>query len=302
MTEGIGMIRKALSGFYYVDDGSGELVSCRARGKFRHKKITPLVGDRVKFTRLSDGSGALDEILPRKNQFQRPAVANIDQLVIIVSGAIPVTEPFLIDRVAAIADSKEHCDCLICINKCDLEPGDELYKIYTAAGFPTIRVSATTGEGIDTLRAAISEKVSAFTGNSGVGKSSILNALSPSFHLQVGEVSEKLGRGRHTTRHVELYRLETDAVVADTPGFSSFDTERMELLRKEELELAFREFRPYLGACQFVGCSHVKEKGCAILAALREGKIMPSRHASYIRLWEQVKDLREWELEKHRKG
>lgn len=302
MTEGIGMIRKALSGFYYVDDGSGELVSCRARGKFRHKKITPLVGDRVKFTRLSDGSGALDEILPRKNQFQRPAVANIDQLVIIVSGAIPVTEPFLIDRVTAIADSKEHCDCLICINKCDLEPGDELYKIYTAAGFPTIRVSATTGEGIDTLRAAISEKVSAFTGNSGVGKSSILNALSPSFHLQVGEVSEKLGRGRHTTRHVELYRLETDAVVADTPGFSSFDTERMELLRKEELGLAFREFRPYLGACQFVGCSHVKEKGCAILAALREGKIMPSRHASYIRLWEQVKDLREWELEKHRKG
>ena len=302
MTEGIGMIRKALSGFYYVDDGSGELVSCRARGKFRHKKITPLVGDRVKFTRLYDGSGALDEILPRKNQFQRPAVANIDQLVIIVSGAIPVTEPFLIDRVAAIADSKEHCDCLICINKCDLEPGDELYKIYTAAGFPTIRVSATTGEGIDTLRVAISEKVSAFTGNSGVGKSSILNALSPSFHLQVGEVSEKLGRGRHTTRHVELYRLETDAVVADTPGFSSFDTERMELLRKEELELAFREFRPYLGACQFVGCSHVKEKGCAILAALREGKIMPSRHASYIRLWEQVKDLREWELEKHRKG
>ena len=302
MTEGIGMIRKALSGFYYVDDGRGELVSCRARGKFRHKKITPLVGDRVKFTRLYDGSGALDEILPRKNQFQRPAVANIDQLFIIVSGAIPVTEPFLIDRVAAIADSKEHCDCLICINKCDLEPGDELYKIYTAAGFPTIRVSATTGEGIDTLRAAISEKVSAFTGNSGVGKSSILNALSPSFHLQVGEVSEKLGRGRHTTRHVELYRLETDAVVADTPGFSSFDTERMELLRKEELELAFREFRPYLGACQFVGCSHVKEKGCAILAALREGKIMPSRHASYIRLWEQVKDLREWELEKHRTG
>lgn len=302
MTEGTGMIRKALSGFYYVDDGSGELVSCRARGKFRHKKITPLVGDRVKFTRLPGGSGALDEILPRKNQFQRPAVANIDQLVIIASGAIPVTEPFLIDRVTAIADSKEHCDCLICINKCDLEPGDELYKIYTAAGFPTIRVSAATGEGIDALRTAISKKVSAFTGNSGVGKSSILNALSPDFHLQVGEVSEKLGRGRHTTRHVELYRLEMDAVVADTPGFSSFDTERMELLRKEELERAFREFRPYLGACQFVGCSHVKEKGCAILAALREGKIMPSRHASYVRLWEQVKDLREWELEKHRKG
>lgn len=135
-----------------------------------------------------------------------------------------------------------------------------------------------------------------------MGKSSILNALSPGFQLQVGEVSEKLGRGRHTTRHVELYRLGPDAVVADTPGFSSFDTERMELLRREELERAFREFRPYLGECQFVGCSHVKEKGCAVLAALNEGKIVPSRHASYVRLWEQVKDLREWELEKHGKG
>ncbi|MGN8967400.1 ribosome small subunit-dependent GTPase A [Intestinimonas sp. HCP28S3_D6] len=296
------MIRKALSAFYYVDDGSGELISCRARGKFRHQKITPLVGDRVRFTRLPEGTGALDEILPRKNEFQRPAVANIDQLVIIASGAIPVTDPFLIDRVTAIADSKNFCDCLVCINKCDLAPADELYEIYTAAGFPTVRVSAATGEGIDRLRASISGKVSAFTGNSGVGKSSILNALSPGFHLQVGEVSEKLGRGRHTTRHVELYRLGADAVVADTPGFSSFDTERMELLRKEELEQAFREFRPYLGECQFVGCSHVKEKGCAVLAALKEGKIMPSRHASYVRLWEQVKDLREWELEKHGKG
>ena len=302
MSEGTGLIRKALSGFYYVDDGSGELISCRARGKFRHHKITPLVGDRVKFTRLPEGTGALDEILPRKNEFQRPAVANIDQLVIIASGAIPVTDPFLIDRVAAIADSKEGCGCLICINKCDLEPAEELYEIYTAAGFPTLRVSAETGEGIEELRAAISGKVSAFTGNSGVGKSSILNALSPGFQLQVGEVSEKLGRGRHTTRHVELYRLGPDAVVADTPGFSSFDTERMELLRREELERAFREFRPYLGECQFVGCSHVKEKGCAVLAALNEGKIGPSRHASYVRLWEQVKDLREWELEKHGKG
>ena len=163
MSEGAGLIRKALSGFYYVDDGSGELISCRARGKFRHQKITPLVGDRVKFTRLPEGTGALDEILPRKNEFQRPAVANIDQLVIIASGAIPVTDPFLIDRVAAIADSKEGCGCLICINKCDLEPAEELYEIYTAASFPTLRVSAETGEGIEKLRAAISGKVSAFT-------------------------------------------------------------------------------------------------------------------------------------------
>lgn len=256
----------------------------------------------MKFTPLPDGAGALDEILPRTNEFQRPAVANIDQLVIIASGAIPVTDPFLIDRVAAIADSKAGCDCVICINKWDLAQAEELYETYTAAGFRTLRVSAETGEGIEELRAAISGKVSAFTGNSGVGKSSILNALSPGIRLQVGEVSEKLGRGRHTTRHVELYRLGPDAVVADTPGFSSFDTERMELLRREELERAFREFRPYLGECRFVGCSHVKEKGCAVLAALKEGRIMPSRHASYVRLWEQVKDLREWELEKRGKG
>lgn len=293
-----GVILKALSGFYYVDDGGPEPVTCRARGRFRHQRITPLVGDRVTFTRSSDGSGTLEEILPRTNQFQRPAVANIDQLVIIASGAIPVTDPFLIDRVAAIADSKNGCDCLICINKCDLAPADELCHIYTAAGFPTFRLSAKTGDGIEALRAAIAGKVSAFTGNSGVGKSSILNALSPGFRLQVGEVSEKLGRGRHTTRHVELYRLNGGAVVADTPGFSSFDTERMELLRREALELAFREFRPYLGKCQFVGCSHVKEKGCAVLQALSEGKIMPSRHASYVRLWEQVKELRPWEFER----
>ena len=296
-----GRIQKALSGFYYVNTGA-EVLTCRARGKFRKEGVSPLVGDRVEVRELGSGEGVVEAILPRKNAFARPAVANIDQLVVIASGAIPKTDPFLIDRVAAIADSKESCGCLICINKCDLAPAEELYEIYTAAGFPTLRVSAETGEGIEDLRAAISGKASAFTGNSGVGKSSILNALSPGFQLQVGEVSEKLGRGRHTTRHVELYRLGADAVVADTPGFSSFDTERMELLRKEELERAFREFRPYLGDCQFVGCSHVKEKGCAVLAALKEGKIEPSRHASYVRLWEQVKDLREWELEKRGKG
>lgn len=295
MTDGTGTILKALSGFYYVDDGSGTLVTCRARGKFRHQKITPLVGDRVEFTRLPEGTGALDKILPRKNEFHRPAVANIDQLVIIASGAIPVTDPFLIDRVAAIADSKENCESLIVINKCDLAPADELYQIYTAAGLPTLRVSAETGDGMEALSAAISGKVSAFTGNSGVGKSSILNALEPGFHLQVGEVSEKLGRGRHTTRHVELYRLQNGAIVADTPGFSSFDTEQMELLRRENLEKAFREFRPYLDQCRFVGCSHVKEKGCAVLEALSNGEIQPSRHASYVRLLEQAKEVREWE-------
>ena len=289
-----GIILKALSGFYYVDGGDGALTACRGRGKFRHQKLTPLVGDRVRFTPLGEGAGILDEILPRKNQFQRPAVANIDQLVVIASGAVPVTDPFLIDRVVSIAEGRD-CEPVICINKCDLDAAEELYQTYRKAGFLTLRVSAETGEGIPELAAAIAGKVSAFTGNSGVGKSSILNALEPGFHLQVGEVSDRLGRGRHTTRHVELYRLSSGAIVADTPGFSSFDTEGLELLRPEELAGTFREFRPYLDQCRFTGCAHVKEKGCAVLAAVKAGEIPPSRHASYVRLYQQAKEVPEWQ-------
>ena len=289
-----GIILKALSGFYYVDGGDGALTACRGRGKFRHQKLTPLVGDRVRFTPLGEGAGILDEILPRKNQFQRPAVANIDQLVVIASGAVPVTDPFLIDRVVSIAEGRD-CEPVICINKCDLDAAEELYQTYRKAGFLTLRVSAETGEGIPELAAAIAGKVSAFTGNSGVGKSSILNALEPEFRLQVGEVSDKLGRGRHTTRHVELFRLSSGAIVADTPGFSSFDTEGMELRRPEELQYTFREFAPYLDQCRFTGCAHVKEKGCAVLAAVKAGEISPGRHASDVRLYEQAKEVPEWE-------
>lgn len=289
-----GIILKALSGFYYVDGRDGALTACRGRGKFRHQKLIPLVGDRVRFTPLGEGAGILDEILPRKNQFQRPAVANIDQLVVIASGAVPVTDPFLIDRVVSIAEGRD-CEPVICINKCDLDAAEELYQTYRKAGFLTLRVSAETGKGIPELASAIAGKVSAFTGNSGVGKSSILNALEPEFRLQVGEVSDKLGRGRHTTRHVELFRLSSGAIVADTPGFSSFDTEGMELRRPEELQYTFREFAPYLDQCRFTGCAHVKEKGCAVLAAVKAGAIAPSRHASYVRLYEQAKEVPEWE-------
>ncbi len=285
---------KALSGFYYVDPGDGNLIACRARGKFRHKHITPLVGDRVEITLLEDNTGMVDEIMPRKNEFVRPAVANLDQLVMIVSQATPVTDPFLIDRMTSLAEGKG-CESVVCINKCDLERADELYEIYTACGFPTVRVSAETGEGIKELAALISGKVSAFTGNSGVGKSSILNALEPDFALMVGEVSEKLGRGRHTTRHVELFRLKNGAVVADTPGFSSFDTDQTEIRKKDTLAQTFREFVPYLDQCRYMGCAHIKEKGCAVREALKAGKIPPSRHASYVRLYEQAKSIKEWE-------
>ena len=288
-----GIILKALSGFYYVYD-NGMVLQCRARGKFRHEKITPLVGDRVEYTPLEAENGVLDAILPRKNEFQRPAVANMDQMVIIASGATPVTDPFLIDRVVSLAEFRG-VEPIICINKCDLDPAQQLYEIYHKAGFHTLQVSAETGEGIPELAGYIAGKVSAFTGNSGVGKSSILNALQPDVHLQVGEVSEKLGRGRHTTRHVELFRLDNGAIVADTPGFASFDLERLETLRKEELADTFREFRPYVGQCRFVGCAHGKEKGCAVLEAVRKGEISRSRHASYVRLYEQAKEIKEWE-------
>ena len=251
-------------------------------------------------TPLDNGQGAIDAILPRKNQFQRPAVANIDQLVIVASQAIPVTDPFLIDRVIAIAEGN-HCESIVCVNKCDLASGGELAAIYERAGFQTVQVSAETGEGLDRLRELISGKVSAFTGNSGVGKSSILNALEPGVALETGDVSEKLGRGRHTTRHVELIRLSCGAMVADTPGFSSFDTERMELCRKEELAGRFREFAPYRERCQFQDCAHLKEKGCAVLAAVKAGEISKSRHASYARLYEQAKQIPDWERDQQRR-
>ena len=286
-----GRIKKALSGFYYVDTGEG-IVTCRARGRFRKEGVSPLVGDMVEIT-ASGTEGIVDAIEPRRNVFARPAVANIDQLVIVASNAIPRTDPYLIDRMTAIAALK-NCEVLLCINKSDLDRADELCAVYAQAGLPFVLVSAETGEGVEELRERMAGKLSAFTGNSGVGKSSLLNALDPHFSAQVGEVSQALGRGRHTTRHVELYKLSGGAELIDTPGFSSFDTAELGLELKEKLPETFADFAHYLGGCRFVGCSHTKEKGCAVLAAVKAGEISPSRHASYLRLYNELKDLREW--------
>ena len=222
-------------------------------------------------------------------------MANVDQLVLIVSDTLPITDPFLIDRMTSLAE-RQNCECVICINKCDLVRSERLRSIYDPAGFPTLQVSAATGEGLEKLAELIAGKVSVFTGNSGVGKSSLLNALKPGFSLPVGQVSQHLGRGRHTTRHVELYSLGGGALVADTPGFSSFEADPD--IPKEQLAETFREFRPYLGNCRFVGCAHVKERGCAVLQAVKEGKLSESRHASYCRLYEQAGTHREWEKNK----
>lgn len=287
-----GRIRKALSGFYYVDM-DGRTVTCRARGKFRQEGRSPLVGDWVEVKETGEGEGMVWEIEPRRNAFDRPAAANVDQLVVVASRAVPVTDPFLIDRVSAIAALKD-CGVVVCVNKCDLAPGDELAEIYRSAGFPAVCTSAETGEGVGELTELLRGKLSVFTGNSGVGKSSLLNAIQPGFSLQVAEISQRLGRGKHTTRHVELYRLDCGGEVIDTPGFGSFDAQDLNLELKERLPEAFVEFRPYLDQCRFVGCSHTKEKGCAILGAVKAGEIPRSRHDSYVRLYSELKELRAW--------
>ena len=256
-----GRILRSLSGFYEVQTDNGP-VTCRGRGSLRRGSEIPLTGDMVEIS-VEKGKGMVERILPRKNSFVRPAVANIDALVIFAANVNPVTEPFLIDRVAAIAGDRE-VPVFLCVNKCDLDPAVDLVRIYENAGFPVIRASAETGEGVEELRELIRGKLTAFTGNSGVGKSSMLNALCPELGLATGEVSEKLGRGRHTTRHVELYDLGDNTFVADTPGFSSFDTDQMDVMLKENLQYAFPDFGRYLGQCQFHDCTHRKEPGCAV--------------------------------------
>lgn len=288
-----GRIMKALSGFYYVQTDD-RLIECKARGRFRKEGVSPLVGDIVEIT-MERGKGMIEQIMPRKNCFVRPAVSNLDMLVLLVSEAIPVTEPFLIDRITAIAGD-QNVPVVICVNKCDLEPGITLRDIYTKAGYDVVVTSAATGDGIETLRSLIQGKTVAFSGNSGVGKSSVLNRLDERLQIQTGDVSEKLGRGRHTTRHIELFALDEHTFVADTPGFSSFDTEQMEIILKENLQYAFPDFAPYLGQCQFHDCAHIKEPGCRVTEALKAGEIQQTRYDSYVRLYEKAKEIKLWEI------
>ena len=290
-----GRIIRSISGFYDVKTADG-LINCRARGILRKEGNSPLTGDLVEIT-VERGKGMVEAILPRKNSFVRPAVANVDALVVFAANVNPITEPFLIDRVAAIAGDQE-VPVYLCINKCDLDPAVDLVRIYENAGFQVICTSAETGDGVEQLRQLLQGKLTAFTGNSGVGKSSILNRLCPDLALPTGEVSEKLGRGRHTTRHVELYSLGEDTYVADTPGFSSFDTDQMDVILKENLQYAFPDFGKFIGQCRFDDCSHRKEPGCAVRAALETGEIEPTRYDSYLRLYEKASQINLWELKK----
>ena len=289
----IGRIVRSLSGFYDVQTEKA-VITCRGRGSLRKNNDTPLTGDMVEIT-VEGGKGMVERILPRKNRFIRPAVANMDALVVFAANVNPVTEPYLIDRVAAIAGDQE-VQVIICINRCDMDPAVDLRKIYQNAGFSVISASAETGEGVEQLRALLMGKFTAFTGNTGVGKSSMLNRLCPELNLPTGEVSQKLGRGRHTTRHVELFAIAPDTYVADTPGFASFDTEQMDVILKDNLQYAFGDFAPYIGDCQFHDCTHRAEPGCAVRQAVETGKLEKTRYDSYLRLYEKSSQIKDWEL------
>lgn len=288
-------IVKGIGGFYYVKTADG-IIECKARGSFRNKKIKPLVGDYVTIGRQENADNTIEEILPRKNALIRPPVANVDYLVIVSSMVTPAPNLYIIDKLCAVCELKE-IEPVIVFNKTDVESGEHLAQIYRHAGFKSFCVSAKTGAGIEQLKALLQGKTAVFTGNSGAGKSSILNKIEPQLQLQTGAVSEKLGRGRHTTRSCEIFSLCGGEVI-DTPGFSSLEIERLQTVLKEDLQFCFREFEPYLTACRFTGCAHVKETGCAIRAAVESGEIEPSRYESYKQLFEEIKHIKEWEINK----
>ena len=291
-----GIIVKALSGFYYVKTDE-TVFECKARGSFRKSGVSPLVADRVEFEQISETSGIIDKILPRKNAVYRPPVANIDKLFIVSSYTNPSPNTLLIDKMTVVA-RYNNIEPIIVFNKCDMGDFTPFVNIYKNAGFKVYTLSASEGIGIEALKAELKDSVNAFTGNSGVGKSSILNNLPINAVIETGEVSNKLGRGRHTTRHTELYELEFGGFVADTPGFSSFELDTADYKLKENLQNCFFDFSDYLQDCKFTSCTHTKEKGCAVLEALENGKIEKSRHESYLALFRELKDLKPWQNKK----
>ena len=279
-------IVKGIGGFYYVKTADG-IVECRAKGIFRRRGVTPVAGDRVRLEHEA-GTAVIAEILPRKNVFVRPPVANVDQFFIVASTVQPVPSTLVIDKLSAIAVDRGAQPVLV-ITKGDLYGADTLAQCYSTAGFPVLCVNAATGEGLAPLRDMLAGKLSVFSGNSGVGKSTLLGALMPGCELETAEISQKLGRGRHTTREVVLYEAH-GGLVADTPGFASLDMARAAAIPKENLELAFPDIARLFGQCRFTGCSHLSEVGCAVREAMHRGEIARTRYESYAALYEQAKE------------
>jgi len=287
-----GRIIKSSGGFYYVETEGGEVVACRARGRFRIDGVTPCVGDFAAVRRTAAGQGMVAEILPRRNALRRPPVANLDLLILIAAAADPAPNRFVLDKMLAAA-AHSGVAAAIVVTKTDLAAADELAAVYRAAGYPVVCVDSLHGD-VAAVAELIRGRVCAVAGNTGVGKSTLLNALAPELSLATGETSKKLGRGRHTTRTVELFPV-CGGYVADTPGFSALEISEEYPIRAEELADCFPEFAPCIGGCRFTGCSHTVEKGCAVLAALAQGKIASSRHKSYCALYEEAKQIKDWE-------
>ena len=288
-----GIITKLIGGFYYVE-AAEKVYECKARGAFRIKGSSPCVGDYVEIGVPDDGYCVIEKVLPRNNSIVRPALANIDRLVIVSSIISPSPNTLIIDKMIATA-VKKNIEPMLVISKTDLESPDGLYKIYSNSGINTLCFSSKDFNADELKSRILTNGITAFTGNSGVGKSTLLNAMFPGIAAETGDISKKLGRGRHTTRTVELYKTDS-GYVADTPGFSTVDLQRYEIIKKDELAGCFTEFEPYLDDCRFTSCSHTKELGCAVLRAVEEGKIEKSRHQSYVTMYNEVKDLKEWEL------
>lgn len=292
-----GLIVKSIGGFYYVETPTHVIWECRARGLFRKDGVTPCVGDEVVFEPEYGTVGTVTQIRPRKNQLIRPLLANLDILFLVVSSCDPAPNLLMIDKLIAMCEYKQIHPILL-FTKNDLKDTSELETIYRHAGFVCFSVNCRdiTGTDVNAIKNHLRGNISAFAGNTGVGKSSLLNVLYPNLDLKTGDTSRKLGRGRHTTRHVELFRLEDiGGYVADTPGFGNVELLRYHQLCQQELQDCFREFAPYQDQCKFTGCSHTVEKGCAVLQALSRTEIEPSRHDSYKAMYQELKNVNPWE-------
>ncbi len=289
-----GIVTKSIGGLYLTETPSG-IFECKARGIFRKRNISPAVGDRVTLDDVSGDKAVISDILERKNYIIRPPLANLDVLIFVVSSCSPKPNYTLIDKFIAISAYKD-IENIIVVTKLDLEANSEIAEIYSKAGIKIIEVDYSDANSYLPLLDMIKGKICAFTGNTGVGKSTLLNHLEAGLELRTGEVSEKLGRGRHTTRHTELYKLKNGAYIADTPGFSTFDTNRYDIIHKDKLELCFAEFQPYLTKCAFPDCAHISEKRCAVRDAVDRGDIAPSRYKSYCEMYEEAKNIKDWEV------
>lgn len=300
-----GIIIKGLGGLYDIRLQDGRLVCCKAKGVFRHEQIKPMIGDWVEVSADAGGNQVIESIRPRRSFLIRPPIANIEVLFMVLPSCDPAPDLLTADKLISIAEY-HHIEPVIVIAKNDLAPekAHSLARLYEACGFTVFSVSSKIHEGIDDLRAYIRQhlrgRIAAFAGASGVGKSTLMNSLFPTIKLETGEVSRKTARGRHTTRHVQLFSLAemadciSSGYIADTPGFSMLDFVRFDFYDKEALPWTFREFEPYLGACRYTGCTHTAEEGCAVLSAMREGKIPASRHQSFLQIYQDIKDKKPW--------